>query len=567
MSGLRASHWVHGTVRRANGSSLLLFNVPYRGLALVVLPRMSYHLSVYIDTMGERCAERKPQMLNMLIYSMVYLGSALMVYNIYGFVSFARYIRGRGRWETQNSILYVPIVLLVLFLMGYLAVGIFGKPDLLVAGILFGGSIFVYLMYRFLNRITQRILENERLEAELMAAERSNEAKTTFLASISHEMRTPINVILGLDKLALQDETLGDQTRERLEKIGLSTQHLLGLINNILEINRMEAGELVHTFEQVSLRADVLDQVNALIGTLCEQKGLEFVSSVDDAVFDSVMCDPTQLKQVLLSMLDNAIKYTDAPGRVSFLVGIAPSGEDAVKEQHQAVQFVVSDTGVGMDEEFLGRLFNVFEREDASSTNRHGGSGLSLAVTKSFVDGMGGTICAQSAKNEGSTFTVVIPLEMVPQEEVVAQEEPQVEVSLEGCHILIVEDIPDNAEIVADLLELEGATSDHAQNGEVAVSMFSQSAENYYDAVLMDLRMPVMDGLEATREIRALERSDAKTVPIIALTANAFAEDVKNTADAGMDVHLAKPIDVDLMYETLKQRIFESRHSKGGAVA
>ncbi|MBR3538437.1 MAG: response regulator, partial [Eubacterium sp.] len=211
------------------------------------------------------------------------------------------------------------------------------------------------------------------------------------------------------------------------------------------------------------------------------------------------------------------------------------------------------DTGIGMDEEFISHVFDAFSKEDEGITNRFGGSGLGLSVTKKAVDLMGGSINVESKKGKGSSFTVTLPFRITEKKAPVL---PQKEESnLEGKKILIVEDLPENAEIVADLLELEGVETEHAENGQVALEMFRNRDAGYYDAILMDLRMPVMDGLTATREIRALTRPDAKTIPIIALTANAFDSDIKASLSAGMNVHLAKPTDADLLYLTLKGEI------------
>jgi CheY-like chemotaxis protein len=277
---------------------------------------------------------------------------------------------------------------------------------------------------------------------------------------------------------------------------------------------------------------------------------------VDEGAGGKYLGDEMELKQVLLSLLDNAVKYTDAPGRVRFAVSAL-----ATTEVRRVISFVVSDTGIGMDEEFLTKVFGVFAREDASSTSRHGGGGLSLAVAKRMVDQMGGSIHADSKKGEGSIFTITLPLDVVEGPEVVedtesiedAEGEP--EELLEGYRILIAEDIDENAEIVMDLLDLEGAETERAENGAIAVDMFSSSEVGYYDAILMDLRMPVMDGLEATRRIRALEREDAARIPIVALTADAFESDMRQTEAAGMNAHMAKPADADLMYRTLRQLI------------
>ena len=478
------------------------------------------------------------------IYAMVYLGSALMVYNIIGFVRFARKTAAMTN-SKNNGVLYVPIFLLVMFLLGYLAVGIFGKPDLIVSGILFGGAIFVFIMYLLLNRITKRIIENEQLAAKLSAAEESSRAKTEFLSGMSHEMRTPLNVIIGLDTMALNDPALNAASRDRLEKIGASAKHLLGLINNILDMNSIDSGDFTIRNLEFSL-CDAVGQIDAIVGTMCADRGIEYKNVTEDGVGGRYVGDEIRLKQVLLSLLDNAVKYTEAPGTVTLTVGRGAPSQDG-----DTLVFSVKDTGIGIDAEFLPTIFDAFTKEDSSFTAAHGGSGIGLAVTKKIVGLLGGTIAAESEKGVGSAFTVTLPLKFADE----SGDGDGAEESLEGKRILVVEDIPENAEIVMDLLELEGAKSDHAENGEVAVKMFSESPADYYDAILMDLRMPVMDGLTATRAIRALSRSDGVTVPIIALTANAFESDVRQSVEAGMNAHLAKPADADMLYSTLKKYI------------
>ncbi len=486
-------------------------------------------------------------MVQWIIYGMVYLGSILMVYNIYGFIRFARYIKGLRLRFRDHVILEIPIILLVIFLLGYLAVGFFGHPDLIVAGILFGGSIFVFVIYRLLNGITARILESEEKEAEIRAAEESNRTKAAFLASASHEMRTPMNVILGLCDLELKTQDLQEGTREHLKKIEYSGRHLLGLINNMLDMNNISSGSLEIRKEQFCME-ESLAEVNAIAQTLCENKGLTYRFTRGEDVPRCCLGDEIKLRQILLSVLDNAVKYTDSPGSVSFDVK-SEAGSGNIRR----LTFSISDTGVGIDPDYLPKIFDVFNMADESFTSRYGG-GLSLAVTKNIVDLMEGQITAESEKNRGSVFTISIPVEWVECRQ--PAEEPSAEnVSLEGKRILIVEDIPENAEIVMDLLELEDAVTEHAENGQIALDLFKASAPDYYDAVLMDLRMPVMDGFEATRRIRALDRPDADTVPIIALTANAFERDVKASLEAGMNVHLSKPADADELYRTLKQQM------------
>ncbi len=493
---------------------------------------------------------------------MVYMGIAVMVYNVYGFVQYARYIKSQKTWRTGSGILNIPIVLVVLFLIGYIAVALFGEPDTIIASILFGGSLFVLFMHKYLNSITQRILENERLETELRAAEKSNEAKTAFLAGMSHEMHTPLNVILGMHALALKNPDLPSEARDQLEKANLSARHLLGLIDNALDLNRVETGILTVENAEFSL-LEALEEVNAIAQARCEEKGLTYEPIAISLGVDRVVGDAMNLKRVLLSILDNAVKYTDAPGTVSFLV-------DCVKRDEEVpmMHFAVSDTGVGIDADFIPTVFEAFSQEDAGITSRYGGGGMSLAVAKNLVELMGGTIGVESKKGEGTTFTVDIPFECVDEPAVDDKpSESNPAEALDGARILIVEDIAENAEIVADLLELEGAESEHAENGQVAIDMMEQAPVGYYDAILMDLRMPIMDGLEATRRIRAMDRADAKTIPIIALTANAFEEDKRQSLEVGMNAHLAKPADSDLLYTTIGQFVRKTPAAEGGEPA
>ncbi len=487
--------------------------------------------------------------MQILIYAMVYLGSALMVYNIYGFIRFARYVKELKSWDNNSYILYVPIFLLVFFLTGYLVIGLFGKPDLMMAGVLFGGSIFVQIMYRLLNRIVREVVMSEQLKAELLAAEESSRAKASFLAGISHEMRTPMNVILGMDALALKNPALSAETRDQLEKIGYSARHLSRLINNLLDLQETEKDKPAKDTQMLSLK-EALDQINAVYSASCSEKGLEYRFTGSPEAEEAYTGDAFQLERALMNIVDNAVKFTDVPGTVQFLVEPGSPEEDS-----RVMHFTIADTGVGIDPEFLPKIFDAFTQEDQSSTSRFGGSGVGLTAAYSIISGMGGRIEVKSRKNEGSTFIVTIPMisapaaESIPEDPVEDHYDP--EEVLQGRQILVVDDIDDNAEIVSDLLEIAGAESDRAENGQIAVDMFAGSAVGAYDAVLMDLRMPVMDGLEATRRIRALDRKDAKNVPIIALSANAYDSDVQNSLKAGMNSHLAKPADADLLYAEL----------------
>ncbi len=500
--------------------------------------------------------------MNWLIYGMIYLGSALMVYNVYSYTRYALKVQKREHWDTGRFSLYMPVLLLSMFLLGYLAVGFFGKPDIIVSLILFGGSIFVFIVFRLLERITDRIAANEHFESELRVVEESNKAKSSFLSNISHEMRTPMNAIIGLNTLALRNPDLPDEARGQLEKIGVSASHLLGLVDNILDMSNIDAGNLELRNAEFNLD-DVLKQLDSMFSARCSEKGLSYSSRVSESVDGRYIGDSLKLRQVLFCVLDNAVKFTPVPGSVSIVTDQLKSGGSAV-----TLRFTVSDTGIGIDESFMPRLFTSFAQEDSSTTSQYGGSGLGLALSKKLVEMMDGDITVISRKGEGSIFTVTVKLGVCSDD---SQDTLELRVPakaeaggldaqgseglLEGRHILIAEDIDLNAEIVADLLDMEGATSERAQNGSEAVDLFLASPPWHFDAVLMDLRMPVMDGFEATRTIRAADRPDAAKVPIIALTANASDEDRRKSIAAGMDEHIAKPLDADILYDALRKHI------------
>ena len=393
---------------------------------------------------------------------------------------------------------------------------------------------------------------NHQLKESAEAAESANRAKSQFLSQMSHEIRTPMNAIIGLQHIALRDETISQRTRTDLEKIGASARHLLSLINDILDMSRIESGRMTLKEEPFSFR-EFVDQINVIINGQCEEKGLRYEYHQIGPVDESFTGDSLKLKQVLINILGNSVKFTETPGIVSFSVEQTESNDDTC-----ALRFTMKDTGIGMDKEFIPKLFQAFSQEDATTTNRYGGSGLGMAISKSIIEMMGGEIGVESEKGVGSTFTVRVSLQRAAMEvkTVSAQEdETEEEFSIAGRHLLIAEDQPLNAEILIDLLEMEEVTTEWAENGQLAVERFAEHEPGHFDGILMDMRMPVMDGLTATREIRKLDRPDAKTIPIIALTANAFDEDVKQCLQAGMNAHLSKPIHIELLKETLGRLI------------
>lgn len=565
--------------------------------------------------------------------------------------------------------------------------------SLLSSSLVLFGMISAALALLFL--IFSVMLKREKqIEAEKVLAEESSRAKTSFLSNMSHEIRTPMNAIIGLDNIALKDPNLPPNTREQLEKIGASAKHLLGLINDILDMSRIESGRMVLKEEEFPFR-DFLDQINVIINGQCDDKGLFYECRIIGQMNDYYIGDAMKLKQVLINILGNAVKFTNEGGNVTFTVE-----QIASFEGHCTLRFTITDSGIGMSKEYIPKIFEAFSQEESHTANKYGSTGLGMAITKNLVQMMNGDIDVESEKGVGTTFIVTVTLKsssrsisheysvslpkglrvlLVDDDDVAcdhallvanaigvnadkslsgedalgriikkreegnpyqivltdykmpgmdgiaftralrafdngetgviimtgyswddmiddakaagadgfiskplftnslagelhavllkrdelpeaeqtetAVEEEKTGVSIEGLHVLIAEDMDINAEILTDLLDLEGVTADRAENGQIAVEMFSNHPENNYDAILMDVRMPVMDGLEATKAIRSLDRPDTHTIPIIAMTANAFDDDVQRSLQAGMTAHLSKPVEPDRLYETLGRLI------------
>ena len=415
-------------------------------------------------------------------------------------------------------------------------------------------TVVIALAFLFLNysMMTKR---GQQMEMEKLLAEENSRAKTSFLSNMSHEIRTPMNAIIGLDAMALKEPDLPPKTREQLEKIGSSANHLLGLINDILDMSRIESGRMTLKTAEFPLR-EFLAQINIIVDGQCQDKGLRYEPKVIGSMADYYIGDDLKLKQVLINILGNAVKFTPAPGTVSFTTEEIARDEDSC-----TLRFVIRDTGVGMDKSYIPKIFDAFSQEHENTSNRYGSTGLGMSITKNLVEMMNGTIEVDSEKDVGSTFTVTVKLGASARIEAPAEEKAvpeQAAISLEGKLVLVAEDVEINAEILIDLLDMEGVRAVHAENGRIALELFTKSEVGSYDAILMDMRMPEMDGLEATRAIRALKRPDAETVPIIALTANAFDEDVQNCLRAGMNAHLSKPIDPEKLITTLSQLLAEA---------
>ena len=524
----------------------------------------------------------------------------------------------------------------------------------------------------------------EALQDALASAEHANRAKTAFLSNMSHEIRTPMNAIIGLNNIAMNDPTASDKVKEYLEKIGASAQHLLGIINDILDMSRIESGRMTVKQEEFSFSKG-LEQVNTMISGQCRDKGLRYDCRITGRVNDYYIGDIMKLKQVLINILGNAVKFTPEGGAVRLVIEEGPHFD-----RKATLKFVISDTGIGMSKEYLPHIFEAFSQEDASSTSRYGSTGLGMPITKSIVELMNGHIEVQSEKGKGSVFTVTVTLGesdrksvqtnegdldphelsvLVIDDDRVALEHAEIVLGqigigcetaesgwegvdkvrirhgrredydlilidwrmpemdgvettrqirslvgndtpiiiltsfnwddiaeeakaagvdtfvakplfagsvmdefreafrrknellerktadLKGKRVLLAEDVAINAEIILMVLSMREMEADLAENGRAAVELFEGHAPGYYDAILMDMRMPEMDGLEATRRIRSMDRPDAKTVPIIALTANAFDEDVQRSMQAGLNAHLSKPVEPDALFETLEALI------------
>ena len=414
--------------------------------------------------------------------------------------------------------------------------------------------VSLIILFSIYSKIQKRERETELQKA---LAESHSRAKTSFLSNMSHEIRTPMNAIIGLDNIALKDPNLSPKTRSELEKIGASAKHLLGLINDILDMSRIESGRMVLKNEEFSF-AEFAEQINIIINGQCQDKGLNYVCSVAPGIRDYYVGDDMKLKQVLINILGNSVKFTDPGGTVTFSAEQTDSDGESC-----TLRFRMRDTGIGMDKEYLPKIFEAFSQEDATTTNKYGGSGLGMAITKNFVNMMNGDISVDSEKGVGTEFTVTVKLgysDRIREESASSSGVP--ENALAGLRVLMAEDVDANAEILTDLLDLEGVEARRAENGKIAVEKFAASDVGYYDAVLMDVRMPVLDGLGATEAIRAMDRPDAKTVPIIAMTANVFDEDVERSLKAGMNAHLFKPIEPDKLYAKLYELTRASKTDK-----
>lgn len=405
--------------------------------------------------------------------------------------------------------------------------------------------VIVFNIIHILNR------REKNMEAQKIQAEESSKAKSAFLSNMSHDIRTPMNAIVGYVNLAKDENLSLPEIREYLGKIGNSSQHLLALINDILEMSRIESGKMEPEPVSTDLRR-VMSDVRDMFATQMSEKKIEYTVKWDEVENYGVMCDRNRLNRVLLNLISNAYKFTPTGGTVAVTLKQNGIGEDG----RGRYELRVKDSGIGMSPEFAERVFEAFERERTSTVSGIQGTGLGMAITKSIVDMIGGSIRVVTAPNKGSEFIIELSFERseISDTEQINRESAahaEKKADFTTMRVLLTDDVMINREIAAKILRKLGFTVETAENGQEAVDKVSASEPGYYDAVLMDIQMPVMDGYEATRRIRCLPDEAHSGIPVIAMTANAFSEDVQKAKDAGMDAHVAKPIDINDLVQKL----------------
>ena len=397
---------------------------------------------------------------------------------------------------------------------------------------------------------------NRELNRLRTVAETANAAKSTFLNNMSHDIRTPMNAIIGFTNIALKHSP-PPEIKNCLDKISDSSEHLLALINDVLDISRIESGKIQYEPAPVDI-AEILDSVLTIMYGYLSNRNITFQTELEEPQMRYVLTDAVRVREVLVNILGNAVKFTQDGGTVTYAVSYHPGKDD----RYIHVRYRISDTGIGMSEEFVDHIFDEFSQEERGARTQYKGTGLGMAITKRYVDLMGGTILVESKKGIGSTFTVELPMEITDACEVEKKDYSLGNADLTGLKVLLAEDNDLNAEIAMVQLEELGMKIIRASDGEEAVRFFAQNPQGTFDLILMDVMMPKMNGYEATKAIRGLQnRPDAVTIPIIAMTANAFAEDVQASLDAGMNGHLSKPIVMDEVIKTIARNLdkFDNR--------
>ena len=397
----------------------------------------------------------------------------------------------------------------------------------------------------------------------LQTAENANKAKTEFLSNMSHDIRTPMNAIIGMTSLIRYDAGNKDKVIEYADKIDISSQHLLGIINDVLDMSKIEAGKTVFKYNDFSI-LNFIQEINTLFQSQIDEKKQTLTIIKENIRHEWVNGDQVHLMQIFSNLLSNAVKYTQEGGKIQFLVEECETKSSV----YAKYRFLISDNGMGMSADFKETIFDPFTRAESSMTNKIQGTGLGMAITRNLVKAMGGTIDLESELGQGSCFEVLIDMRIAEERTIAlaAQEEidEQDDNILQGMRFLCAEDNELNAEILMELLKIEGAECIICENGERVLETFEQSAPGDYDMILMDVQMPVMNGYEATKAIRRSSHELAMTIPIIAMTANAFSEDIQHSLAAGMNAHVSKPIEMKVLEKTIRSIKSGGGHRNAG---
>ena len=386
----------------------------------------------------------------------------------------------------------------------------------------------------------------------LEVAENANQAKTNFLSNMSHDIRTPMNAIVGMTTLLQKDCGNEEKVKEYAKKIEVSSKHLLGIINDVLDMNKIESGKTTLNYTDFSI-LEFVEQINTIFRPQMDEKQQSFEIHVENISHEWVHADSVHLMQIFSNLLSNAVKYTQDGGHIQLWLEELSSKSSV----YAKYRFLVVDNGMGIEDSFKDKIFDAFTREENSVTNRIQGTGLGMAITKNLLDAMGGTIQVESEKGKGSCFEILLDLKIVKKHEVVSPNNENRSENISGMKFLCAEDNELNAEILEELLKYEGAECVICENGKEVVETFKQSKPGEYDMILMDIQMPIMNGYEATLKIRSFDQD----IPIIAMTANAFSEDIQHSLSAGMDAHISKPVDMQVL-----KRVVQTIKSGGGGV-
>lgn len=409
-----------------------------------------------------------------------------------------------------------------------------------------GLSFLTFFIFKSNERKKIVVLQsqlNAKLQEVAYLANKANNAKSEFLSRMSHDIRTPMNGIIGMTAIAKNHVGEPEKVADCLEKISSTSDHLLSLINDVLDMSRIEKGKIDILPAPIHME-QLLNSCSNIIESQSIIENIKFIKKFN-ITSELVMADELHLKQILINVLGNALKFTSAGGYISFEVF-----EKTIEEKKSRFTFIIEDSGIGMSESFVEHIFDPFVQEKQDARTEYNGSGLGMSIVKKLVDLMHGTILIESKKNIGSRFTITLDFEIYEDEILSAEKQSELEI-LSGMRVLIAEDNAINMEIARTMLEVVGVESVTAENGQIAFEKYMNAEEGYFEAILMDVMMPVLDGLEATKKIRNSQRKDALTIPIIGMTANAYNEDKEKALDVGMNVHLIKPIEVQKVYEVL----------------